>query len=279
MAAMLIERNNLGIVPTNRKTEINARIIHEEVKLIDYEIQDGALFSETVYKALKALWADKAIQEVFRRRNEYHLPDCTKYFLDDLDRIAAEDFVPNNQDVLFTRVQTSGVIETKFKAKQTMFRVYDVGGQRSERRKWIHCFDNVNAVIFICAISEFDQKLKENNETNRLLESLALFRQICNNEYFATGCSMILFLNKKDLFAEKIKTTSIAVAFSTYKGADTYAAQIGFIQKKFEKQNENPTKMLFIHHTCATDTNHVEVVLEAVVDTVIRKNVSNAGMS
>lgn len=45
------------------------------------------------------------------------------------------------------------------------FRVCDVGGQRSERRKWIHCFDNVNAIIFISAINEFDQKLKENDET------------------------------------------------------------------------------------------------------------------
>jgi hypothetical protein len=38
-----------------------------------------------------------------------------------------------------------------------MFSVFDVGGQRSERRKWIHCFDNVDAIIFIIAISEFDQ--------------------------------------------------------------------------------------------------------------------------
>jgi len=43
--------------------------------------------------------------------------------------------------------------------------VFDVGGQRSERRKWIHFFDDVNAIIFVAAISEYDQKIREDNKT------------------------------------------------------------------------------------------------------------------
>lgn len=41
----------------------------------------------------------------------------------------------------------------------------DVGGQRSERKKWIHCFENVNAILFITAMSEFNMVLEEDNET------------------------------------------------------------------------------------------------------------------
>ena len=40
-------------------------------------------------------------------------------------------------------------------------RMVDVGGQRSERRKWIHCFDHVTSVMFLVAISEYDQILVE----------------------------------------------------------------------------------------------------------------------
>ena len=40
----------------------------------------------------------------------------------------------------------------------------DVGGQRSERRKWIHCFENVTSVMFLAAVSEYDQSLHETNE-------------------------------------------------------------------------------------------------------------------
>ena len=39
----------------------------------------------------------------------------------------------------------------------------DVGGQRSERRKWIHCFENVTSIIFLVALSEYDQILYESD--------------------------------------------------------------------------------------------------------------------
>lgn len=50
-------------------------------------------------------------------------------------------------------------------ARYRLFRIVDVGGQRSERRKWISAFDNVNAVIFFAAISEYDQVMAEDGET------------------------------------------------------------------------------------------------------------------
>uniref|UniRef100_A0A914VUH3 Uncharacterized protein n=1 Tax=Plectus sambesii TaxID=2011161 RepID=A0A914VUH3_9BILA len=198
--------------------------------------------------------------------------------MDELDRIAAEDFVPTNQDVLHTRVPTNGVVEVRFQVERTNFRVFDVGGQRSERRKWIHCFDSVNAIIFICALSEFDQKLVEDDQTNRLRESMILFKQICNSSVFSDNCSMILFLNKKDLFAEKIKKSSITIAFPEYKGNMSYEAQAKYIERRFERLNENTRRQIYAHYTCATDTNQVQVVLDSVVDTVMRANITNAGM-
>lgn len=49
----------------------------------------------------------------------------------------------------------------------------DVGGQRSERRKWIHCFENVTSIIFLVALSEYDQILFESeNEVNIIIKNL-----------------------------------------------------------------------------------------------------------
>ena len=45
------------------------------------------------------------------------------------------------------------------------FRLFDVGGQRSERKKWIHCFEDVTAIIFCVAMSEYDQVLHEDETT------------------------------------------------------------------------------------------------------------------
>src|SRR5690606_38946773 len=96
-------------------------------------------------------------------------------------------------------------------------RMVDVGGQRSERKKWFHCFQDVKAIIFCVALSEYDQKLYEDDLTNRMNESLRVFKDICNNKWFAE-ISIILFLNKKDIFKKKIKRIPISVTFPEYKG-------------------------------------------------------------
>jgi hypothetical protein len=99
------------------------------------------------------------------------------------------------QDVLRARVRTTGIIETTFRYRDLIYRMFDVGGQRSERRKWIQCFDDVTAVIFVMALSGYDMKLFEDQEINRVHESLTLFDAICNNKFFI-DTSMILFFNK-----------------------------------------------------------------------------------
>ena len=93
--------------------------------------------------------------------------------------------------------------------------------QRSERKKWIHCFEDVTAIIFCVAMSEYDQVLHEDETTNRMHESLKLFDSICNNKWF-TDTSIILFLNKKDLFEEKIKKSPLTICFPEYSGECTF---------------------------------------------------------
>lgn len=78
-----------------------------------------------------------------------------------MSRIGVVGYQPTDQDVLRSRVKTTGITETTFLVDELTYRLYDVGGQRSERKKWIHCFENVNAIVFLVAISEYDQVLVE----------------------------------------------------------------------------------------------------------------------
>jgi hypothetical protein len=94
-------------------------------------------------------------------------------------------------------------VENSFIVDGNHFKIYDVGGQRNERKKWIHCFSEVTAVLFVAALSEYDMVLYEDQDTNRMQEALDLFEEICNSRYFKKT-AMILFLNKRDLFFEKI---------------------------------------------------------------------------
>ena len=92
----------------------------------------------------------------------------------------------------------------------------DVGGQRSERKKWLRCFDSVQAVIFIASLAEYDQVLAEDGMTNRMRESIVLFGQMCEHTYLEKT-NMILFLNKKDLFGTKLKTRPLTICFPGMK--------------------------------------------------------------
>ncbi|KAE9421563.1 hypothetical protein Angca_004721 [Angiostrongylus cantonensis] len=222
--------------------------------------------------------SDPGVKKAYEMRSEYQLTDSAKYFLDSCARVSEPGYRPTEQDILYSRVATTGVVEVKFKIKELDFRVFDVGGQRSERRKWIHCFDNVESIIFITAISEYDQVLFEDETTNRMIESMQLFNSICNSTWFLST-AMILFLNKKDLFMEKIKRVNITTAFPDYEGGQNYDEAVAFIKLKFAELNLNPDKKtIYMHETCATDTNQVQLVISSVIDTIIQKNLQKAGM-
>ena len=227
---------------------------------------------------MERLWRDEGLQKCFLRSREYQLNDSAEYYLNSLRRISEYNYVPTEQDVLKTRVRTIGIMEFHFSYKDLFFTMVDVGGQRSERKKWLHCFENVTAIIFITALSEYDLVLEEDAKVNRMLESLRLFDSICNNEWFVKP-SIIIFLNKKDLFGEKITRSPLKICFPDYAEPNTYEAGIAFIQNKFECLNEaNCTKELYFHETCATDTRNIQCVFSIVTDVVIKTQLVECGL-
>ncbi|XP_015276893.1 PREDICTED: guanine nucleotide-binding protein G(o) subunit alpha isoform X7 [Gekko japonicus] len=239
--------------------------------------RDTEPFSPELLSAMMRLWADSGIQECFNRSREYQLNDSAQYYLDSLDRIGAPDYQPTEQDILRTRVKTTGIVETHFTFKNLHFRLFDVGGQRSERKKWIHCFEDVTAIIFCVALSGYDQVLHEDETTNRMHESLKLFDSICNNKWFL-GTSIILFLNKKDIFEEKIKKSSLTICFPEYIGPGSFTEAVTYIQSQYESKNKSSNKEIYTHITCATDTNNIQFVFDAVTDVIIANNLRGCGL-
>ncbi|KAM6182209.1 guanine nucleotide-binding protein subunit alpha-14-like [Erethizon dorsatum] len=244
----------------------NAQIIRE------VDVDKVFMLSRDQVEAIKQLWQDPGIQECYDRRREYQLSDSAKYYLTDIDRIAMPSFVPTQQDVLRVRVPTTGIIEYPFDLENIIFRMVDVGGQRSERRKWIHCFESVTSIIFLVALSEYDQVLAECDNENRMEESKALFKTIITYPWFLNS-SVILFLNKKDLLEEKIMYSHLISYFPEYKGPkqDVKAAR-DFILKLYQDQNPDKEKVIYSHFTCATDTENIRFVFTAVKDTILQLN-------
>jgi GTPase SAR1 family protein len=249
---------------------------------------------EPIAQILQKVWDDEGIQLAWKERANFQVQDALKYYMGEISRISSGGWMPNDADILRSRVRTTGIQEENYRIDDVDFAMFDVGGQRNERKKWIHCFDQVTAVIFVAAISEYNQVLYEDNSMNRIQEALLLFEEIANSKWFKQT-SVILFLNKRDLFAEKIcevpfkaegRFDSFAgphVQFGTQSAINgtpehkvCYDAATSFLRQEFLARNK-ANKEIYVHITCATDTKNVEVVFNACKDIILKSNLHGSG--
>ncbi|XP_041853559.1 guanine nucleotide-binding protein G(o) subunit alpha-like isoform X2 [Melanotaenia boesemani] len=275
LTSMKIVLQGMGMLRinlANKKNKVHARSILSCSQCVG-EDQELLPF---VARAFFALWADHGVRTAAARGYEFELNDSALYFFENMVRIIGPNYVPTETDVLRVRVRTSGVIETQFQVDETIFRLYDVGGQRSERRKWLSCFDCIHAVLFIVALSSYDMTLLEDPQVNRLQESLELFSSICTNTVFQKT-TLIVFMNKTDLFREKILHSGrhLRLYLSCYKGADgDVAAAAHYITAMFLAGNSRTSKPVYHHFTTATETANIQVIFQMAVDQIIKENIA-----
>jgi len=262
--------------PVPMNSVASQRLAKEVVEFSEH-VLDLQTLPDNIADAVNKLWVDPDVRAAYARRNEYQIGDAAAYQFDSIDRVRSPNFVPTQDDMLHCRIKTTGIIETHFNVQQLDIRMYDVGGQRSERKKWIHCFQDVTAIIFCASLSEYDQTLLEDDVTNRMQESLTLFKSICNSHWFA-NTAIILFLNKMDLFKEKIEKKPLTLCFPHYKGDQSFEETSSFIVETFLQQCEKPEKPIYHHLTCATDTGNVVLVFNCVCDIILQRSLTVIGL-
>jgi len=267
MAEIITACGRMGIELEEKNKERALKMIENDycMEFIDQDIAQD----------LTSMWSDSGVQKGVGRAHEFQYFDSMGYFMQNLSRVADPNYMPTNTDILYSRSTTCGIIETTFRVSSLHFRMCDVAGQRSERRKWMHCFSDARAVLVIVGLSEYDQVLAEQNEVNRMQEALKLFGDICNSRWFEKT-TMILFLNKMDLFAEKIKRVPLRTCFPEYTGPDTFEMATQFIARKFVAANKSPSKHVYTHLTCATDTECVKYIFNSVMDAIINERIAYA---
>jgi len=260
-------------------------IVRCDEKVADYidTLDEDASISENCVEYLKKAWNDKGMKQTWEQRSQFQLQDSLKYFMDNIDRIAKEGYIPSKDDVMHVRIKTTGIVEEHLTMEHRPFLIVDVGGQRSERRKWMNCFSGVTGLIFVASLTAYNQVLYEDEKVNRLKESLTLFQKLFANDTFDDVC-IVLFLNKCDLFSEMIKTRPLSKCFSDYEGNETELEQYNYIKSLYEKRavreigDKKQVRPVFIHKTCATNTDQMRVIFDAVNQTVIHRMLVKAGL-
>ena len=154
------------------------------------------------------------------------------------------DYQPTEQDIFYIQEQNRGITETTFRLKDQEIVIIDVSS-KSERRKWIHHFQDVTSILFVVNLSGYDECLVEDRDAvriftvklnqsrlnnkpfiqNQMQDAMVIWDSICHSQWFRQtsmvsrlhvswhiGSFMlleILFLNKYDIFQQKVKTSHI----------------------------------------------------------------------
>ncbi|KAJ7481009.1 heterotrimeric G-protein alpha subunit, GPA2-like protein [Mycena galericulata] len=227
------------------------------------DLRFGEPFPRQWLGAITRLWNDSIVQEAFRRGGEHALLENMSYLCADLPRLFSPSFVPTNRDILHLRARTIGITETDI-PYGIGAPVIDVGGARSERRKWIHVFEDlIKVIIFTVSLSGYDRVLIEDSLRNQMQDAMQLWDSICHSRYFERT-PIILCFTKNDLFEQEVLRSDIVDFFPDFQGArgDAVAGCDYFI-KRF-RSLAKPKDDVFIHVVTATDTETMRGLLESV---------------
>ncbi|KAJ7713439.1 heterotrimeric G-protein alpha subunit, GPA3-like protein [Mycena metata] len=241
------------------------------------DAQAYTILTPKLADAIWNVWRVPAVEQVVNEHPvEFHLMDNAGYFFSDLGRIVGRTYLPTVMDILFARAKSTGIMEARFSLGGLSIHMFDVGGQRSERKKWIHCFESVTSIIFCTALSEYNQVLEEVQKINRMQESLYLFESVINSRWFLRT-SIILFLNKIDIFKQKLLNIPLGHYFPEYSGGDDINKGAKFVLLKF-MENNRLRLPVYPHLTQATNTANMRLVFAAVKETILQNALKDSGI-
>ncbi|KAG8917924.1 Guanine nucleotide-binding protein alpha-2 subunit [Tulasnella sp. 417] len=292
---LVLALNNMGVEFVNGINKTYS------AQILEYEVNSDPSFrlSPEIANAVDSVWKDPIVATVTNNSSEFYLPDSASYFFSHVQRIAQKDYLPSEKDALKAKTKSAGITETRFDMGQLTIRcvtlpparaslksclvflaavrsVFDVGSQRSERKKWIHCFENVTAVIFCAALSSYDQVLLEDNKQNIMAESLILFESVINSRWFLRS-SIILFLTKIDLFKAKLPKVPLENFFPEYVGGPDVNKAAKYMLWRFTQANR-ARLTIYPHLTDPNDTSNIRLVFAAIKETILQNALRDSGI-
>ncbi|KAJ7633463.1 guanine nucleotide binding protein, alpha subunit [Mycena polygramma] len=240
----------------------------------------------TTVHVIEALWRHRSVQHMLRLR-KLRLDESGLFFLSQVQRIARLDYTPSIDDVLHVRLQTVGVIEHSLKVNTVsgsyIWKIYDVGGTRSQRPAWCSYFDDVNALIFLAPISAFDQYLEEDPLTNRIHDSLQLLTSICSNKLLRNA-QLVLLLNKTDILRKKLEAGVQIREYITSYGnrPNNFSTAAEYFRSHFlaaHKKKDAFQRRLYVHFTTMLDVQATQIIITSVGDFIMRKHIAQTGLA
>jgi len=243
------------------------------------DLPASALSAEEV--ELKKLQDEKVENSgtIEKMKERYWNLDAVDYYMANAKRIFDPNFAPVIEDIIMARKRTTSILTSKLTYKNITWNIVDVGGQVSERRKWIHQFSEVQAIIYVINLADYTNEMFEVEGKNRMHDSLECFDEICHNAIFLET-PIYLFFNKRDLFENKIKKGNLLQdCFPEYTGKHDYAEYKNYIVAKYTERMSGKHVKIQKCILSATLKTDVENSFKAVQESIIELNQNDIEMA
>ncbi|KAL8828373.1 MAG: hypothetical protein Q9191_002629 [Dirinaria sp. TL-2023a] len=182
----------------------------------------------------------------------------------DEHRLLKDDYAANNDDFLRAYAKTTGVSETYLTSHRLGYRVFDVSGSAAERkRKWNIAAVDVDCVIFIVSLAGYDRHCDSDSS---IRDALAVFESLITRGDWLRKATIVLLLNKTDIFREKIKQVSVREHWPDFNGPEgDYDAALKFFTEKFcSLQRKEDSRNVYVYCANLTNTEDSEAVLNSI---------------
>lgn len=206
--------------------------------------------------------------------------ECFRHMIPKLESLTDAEWLPTEEDVIFTRQRTTGIIDHTIKIDHHLWQFVDAGGQKSEQKKWHHSIQNTNAIIYFVALDEFTLHENQNNQTCGFVASKKSWLSLVDSALVPQNTPVFLFFNKYDLFEKKLLNTKFSKYWKNYKGPDNNPHDIIKFIKGFylnSLQHHDPNS-IYIHVTTAVRKDAIVKIFDAVKNSILQQTLDMAGI-
>lgn len=235
-----------SIIDLLKDTGINlSEDLNQDFAVLLYEVEtvDLSRVTPAAVQAVENLWTSTEFSTLYVKNFEIDFPQYAPYFAHEISRIATDDYVPTEADIIRLNQSIGGIKELRFNWDELEVHLFNISGYIPEqfRRRWFHQLEGATALIYTVDVSTYDRPYLGQPTESQLLDDFATFESWANSPKF-TGSSVVLLLNNFTRFREKLQHSPLSTFFPAYAppaAADPETSARQYILRRFKEVNRN----------------------------------------
>jgi guanine nucleotide-binding protein G(i) subunit alpha len=218
--------------------------LNQHFAILLHEVETVAMPNITpeAVKAVQVIWSCSDFSTLYVQNFEIDFPQYAPYFAQEIERIASENFIPSEADIMRLNQTLGGIRELRFGWDELNVHLFNINSYVPAhiQRRWYHQLEGATSLVYTVDVSRYDQPYYGQSAESLLLDDFANFEAWAASKRFANS-SIILLLNNFSRFRQKLPFSPLETFFSDYvpSEVDPETSARQYILRRFKDVNRN----------------------------------------